>query len=69
MSVAESQENVTSLKPEWKRFATLEISVTTPLPVKVHANEGLCQICSSVPIISARPAVRAARGRIRSDRG
>jgi hypothetical protein len=69
MSVAESQENVTSLKPEWKRFATLEISVTTPLPVKVYANEGLCQSCSSVPIISARPAVLAARGRIRSDRG
>ena len=36
--------NVTPLEPEWEWFVTLEISNTTPLPAKVYANEGLCQI-------------------------
>jgi dCTP deaminase len=36
--------NVTPFEPEWEGFATLEISNTTPLPARVYANEGLCQI-------------------------
>ena len=36
--------NVTPFEPEWEGFATLEISNTSPLPAKVYANEGLCQI-------------------------
>jgi dCTP deaminase len=36
--------NVTPFEPEWEGFATLEISNTTPLPAKIDANEGLCQI-------------------------
>ena len=36
--------NVTPLEPEWVGFVTLEISNTTPLPARVYANEGLCQI-------------------------
>jgi dCTP deaminase len=36
--------NVTPLEPEWEGILTLEISNTTPLPAKVYANEGLCQI-------------------------
>ena len=36
--------NVTPFAPEWEGFVTLEISNTTPLPAKVYANEGLCQI-------------------------
>ena len=36
--------NVTPLEPEWEGFVTLEISNTTPLPARVYANEGLCQI-------------------------
>ena len=36
--------NVTPFEPEWEGFATLEISNTTPLPAKVYANEGLCQV-------------------------
>ncbi len=31
-------------EPEWEGFVTLEISNTTPLPARVYANEGLCQI-------------------------
>ena len=36
--------NVTPFEPEWEGFVTLEISNTTPLPAKIYANEGLCQI-------------------------
>src|ERR1700681_3430306 len=36
--------NVTPFEPEWQGFVTLEISNTTPLPAKIYANEGLCQV-------------------------
>ena len=36
--------NVTPIEPEWRGKITLEISNTTPLPAKIYANEGLCQI-------------------------
>src|SRR6266699_4410916 len=36
--------NVTPLEPEWEGFVNLEISNTTPLPARIYANEGLCQV-------------------------
>lgn len=36
--------NVTPFEPEWEGFVTLEISNATPLPAKIYAREGLCQI-------------------------
>ena len=36
--------NVTTFEPEWEGFVTLEISNTTPLPAKIYANEGICQV-------------------------
>lgn len=36
--------NVTPLESEWEGFITLEFSNTTPLPVKLYANEGCAQI-------------------------
>src|SRR5437762_14238982 len=36
--------NVTLFEPEWEGFVTIEISNTTPLPAKIYANEGLCQV-------------------------
>ena len=36
--------NVTPFEPEWEGYPTLEISNTTPLPAKVYANEGICQV-------------------------
>lgn len=36
--------NVTPLEPEWEGYVTVEISNTTPLPVKVYANEGISQV-------------------------
>jgi dCTP deaminase len=36
--------NVTPLEPEWEGHVTLEISNTTPLPARIYAQEGICQI-------------------------
>ena len=36
--------NVTPLEPMWRGYVTVEISNTTPLPVKVYANEGIAQV-------------------------
>ena len=36
--------NVTTFEPEWDGFVSLEISNTTPLPAKIYANEGICQV-------------------------
>ena len=36
--------NVTPFEPEWEGHVTLEISNTTPLPAKIHANEGIAQV-------------------------
>ena len=36
--------NVTPLEPEWEGQVTIEISNTTPLPARIYAGEGICQI-------------------------
>ncbi len=36
--------NVTPLEPAWQGYITVEISNTTPLPAKIYAKEGICQI-------------------------
>jgi dCTP deaminase len=36
--------NVTPFEPGWHGYVTLEISNTTPLPAKIYANEGICQV-------------------------
>jgi dCTP deaminase len=36
--------NVTPLEAGWEGHVTIEISNTTPLPARVYANEGICQV-------------------------
>ncbi len=36
--------NITPLEPEWEGYLTIEVSNTTPLAVKVYANEGIAQL-------------------------
>lgn len=36
--------NCTALEPEWEGTITLELSNTTPLPIKVYAHEGIIQV-------------------------
>lgn len=48
--------NATILEPEWEGTVTLELSNTTPLPVKVYSGEGIVQLifqqCNSVCNVS-----------------
>ena len=60
--------NVTPFEPEWEGFVTLEISNTTPLPAKVYANEGLCQILFFARMSPARPAMPIAKANTKSNR-
>jgi len=36
--------NVTPLEPSWEGYLTIEISNTSPCPVKLYANEGIAQV-------------------------
>jgi dCTP deaminase len=36
--------NVTPFEPEWEGFATVSLANTSPLPVRVYANEGIAQL-------------------------
>lgn len=36
--------HITPLEAEWEGYVTIEISNTTPLPAKIYANEGICQV-------------------------
>lgn len=36
--------NVTPFEPEWEGFATISLSNTSPVPVRVYANEGIAQL-------------------------
>ncbi len=36
--------NVTPLEPEWEGHVTMQIVNTTPVPVKIYANEGIAQV-------------------------
>src|SRR6476646_3800745 len=36
--------NVTPFEPEWEGFVTVSIANTTPVPVRIFANEALCQV-------------------------
>ena len=36
--------NITPLEPEWEGYITIEISNTSPLPVRIYAHEGIAQL-------------------------
>ncbi len=36
--------NVTPFEPEWEGYATVSISNTNPLPVRIYSNEGIAQL-------------------------
>ncbi|MEA2031350.1 MAG: dCTP deaminase [candidate division Zixibacteria bacterium] len=36
--------NVTPFEPEWEGFATISLANTSPIPVRVYANEGIAQL-------------------------
>jgi dCTP deaminase len=61
--------NVTPFEPEWEGFVTLEISNTTPLPAKIYANEGLCQILFFQSDEVCETSYKDRKGKYRAQKG
>lgn len=61
--------NVTPFEPEWEGFVTLEISNTTPLPAKIYANEGLCQVVFFESDEPCEISYRDKKGKYQSQKG
>ena len=61
--------NVTPFEPEWEGFVTLEISNSTPLPAKIYANEGLCQILFFQSDEQCETSYKDRKGKYQAQRG
>ena len=61
--------NVTPFEPEWEGFVTLEISNTTPLPAKIYANEGLCQVLFFLSDEDCEVSYKDKKGKYQSQQG
>ncbi|HKS68455.1 MAG TPA: dCTP deaminase [Candidatus Acidoferrales bacterium] len=61
--------NVTPFEPEWEGFVTLEISNTTPLPARIYANEGLCQVVFFESDETCAVSYRDKKGKYQSQQG
>jgi dCTP deaminase len=61
--------NVTPFEPEWEGFVTLEISNTTPLPARIYANEGLCQVIFFVSDEDCEISYKDKKGKYQSQGG
>ena len=61
--------NVTPLEPEWNGYVTLEFSNTTPLPVKLYANEGACQLLFFQGETPCRTSYKDRKGKYQNQSG
>ncbi|MEZ0373172.1 MAG: dCTP deaminase [Candidatus Sericytochromatia bacterium] len=61
--------NVTPFEPGWEGFVTLEISNTTPLPCRIYANEGLCQVLFFEGDEPCETTYRTRSGKYQSQKG
>ncbi|MGL6095360.1 MAG: dCTP deaminase [Fimbriiglobus sp.] len=64
--------NVTPLEPEWEGTVTVELSNTTPLPVKVYCGEGIAQFVFHTAADPARQceiSYRDKRGKYQNQSG
>src|SRR2546429_1969612 len=61
--------NVTPFEPEWEGYVTLEISNTTPLPARIYANEGLCQVVFFVSDEACEVSYKDKKGKYQAQGG
>jgi dCTP deaminase len=61
--------NVTPFEPEWEGLVTLEISDTTPLPARIYAHEGLCQILFFQSAEACETSYADRKGKYQSQKG
>jgi dCTP deaminase len=60
--------NVTPFEPEWEGFATVSLANTSPLPVRVYANEGIGQIIFLGADEICRTSYRDKKGKYQSQK-
>jgi len=61
--------NVTPLEPSWEGFLTMEISNTSPGPVKLYANEGIAQVVFFESTEECEVTYSDRKGRYQSQQG
>lgn len=61
--------NVTPLEPEWKGKITVEISNTTPYPVKIYSGEGIMQLLFFTGVASCRTSYADKKGKYQDQTG
>ena len=61
--------NVTPLEPDWEGHVTLEFSNTTPVPVRLYVNEGVCQFLFFRSGSPCRTSYRDRKGKYQGQTG
>lgn len=61
--------NVTPLEPGWEGYVTIEMSNSTPSPIKVYANEGICQFIFMRTQYRPRVTYRDRKGKYQGQQG
>jgi len=61
--------NVTPLEPEWEGEVTLELSNTTPRPIMVRGNQGICQFIFHRAADVCRTSYKDKGGKYQDQRG
>lgn len=61
--------NVTPLEPEWEGHITISISNTSPVPVKIYANEGIGQLLFLQASEVCKTSYRDKKGKYQAQKG
>ncbi|MFH1686187.1 MAG: dCTP deaminase [bacterium] len=60
--------NVTPFEPEWEGFATISISNTAPVPVRIYAHEGIAQLLFLQARETCRSSYRDKKGKYQAQK-
>ncbi len=61
--------NVTPFEPEWEGYATISLSNTAPVPVRVYANEGIAQLLFLEAAEICQQSYRDKKGKYQAQQG
>ncbi|UCE23210.1 MAG: dCTP deaminase [Candidatus Zixiibacteriota bacterium] len=61
--------NVTPFEPEWEGYATISLSNTAPVPVRVYANEGVAQLLFLEAAEMCKQSYRDKKGKYQAQQG
>lgn len=61
--------NVTPFEPEWEGFATISLSNTAPVPVRIYANEGIAQLIFLEGSEICKQSYRDKKGKYQAQQG